>query len=461
MLPVNDTNRKWWILVAMGAVAGLIMLDETVVGVALPTVRQDLGMSQVAAHWVVSAYFLVFTAFAAAAGKLGDYLGFRNVLLAGAAVFGLASLACGFAESGAFLIAARAVQGLGAAVIFPATVAMTTIVFPQDQRGMAIGILAAIGTTFLAVGPLVGGFLTEIISWHWIFWINVPIVALTILIVLVAWVDLPRESERPPFDTGGLVVLVVGLGMLIYAIMQAGTWGWTDGIVVAFLVVGFAALALFVVVEIRRDAPLIEVDLFRYPSFSACSLMLFVGQFAKITVVVFGALYLQQKLGMSPLTAGLALLASVAAFPVMSAPVGRLADKHGARRLVLAGLSVATLSMAWLGLAADWDSYLWLLPGLVLWGGGMSFCYAPVLRAMANSVPPEKHGQTSGIGVSDRLLGGTVSMSVCGTLLVTTGSFQVVFFVTAALMAFVVVFGWFAMERDTVASADSASRRNK
>ncbi|MCG8546459.1 MAG: MFS transporter [Alphaproteobacteria bacterium] len=453
MFNINDDTRKWWILIAMGAFAGLIMLDETMVGVALPTMRADLGMSHVASHWVVSVYFLVFTVFAAAAGKLGDIVGFKKTIMSGAAIFGLASLACGFADSGAVLIVGRIAQGFGAAVILTATVAMTTIAFPKDQRGMALGVLVAMGTTFLALGPLVGGFLTEIVSWHWIFWINVPIVALAVLIVLAAWVDLPREGEPPKLDYGGLVTLVAGLGMLVFAIMQGASWGWTRWTIVAPLAGGILVLVLFFVIERRHAEPLIEVDLFRFPSFSACSFVLFVGQFSKITIVVFGALYLQDAIGMGPLTAGTALLAAVVPYPLLSVPAGRLADKFGARRMVLSGLAVATLAMAWIGLAAAWDSYLLLLPGLVLWGVGLSFCYAPVLRAMANAVPPEAQGQTSGIAVSDRLVGGTIGMAICSTLFATTNSFQVVFLVTAALMFAALLFGLFAMEREAEAAA--------
>lgn len=457
MLGITDENRKWWILIAMGAVAGLIMLDETVVGVALPTVRHDLGLSQVASHWAINAYMLAFAGTAAAGGRMGDVVGFRTLMLGGAAVFGLASLVSGLAGDGAVLIAARAVQGLGAAAIFPATIAMVAIVFPQDQRGMAIGVLAAIGTTFLAIGPLVGGFLTEIISWRWIFWINIPIVTLIVLIVVTAWVEPARHDPRPAFDTSGLATLVIGLSLLIFAVMQGPSWGWTTGLIVAFLVGGLAALALFVRIERRRDAPLIEVGLFRYASFSACTLVLFAGQFAKIAVVVFGALYLQDDMGMSPLTAGLALLASVAAFPFLSAPVGRLADKYGARRPVLGGLAVATLAMAWIGLAAGWERYAVLFPGLLLWGVGLSFCYAPTLRAMANTVPADKQGQISGIGVSARLLGGTVGMAVCSTLHAMSGSFQVVFLATGGLMLAVLLFGLSAIERRSDPHAPRAS----
>ncbi|MCP4779921.1 MAG: MFS transporter [Hyphomicrobium sp.] len=190
-----------------------------------------------------------------------------------------------------------------------------------------------------------------------------------------------------------------------------------------------------------------EVDLIANASFSACIFVIFVGQFSKIAIVVFGALYLQDKLGMSPLTAGLALLASVAAFPFLSAPVGRLADKYAARPLVLSGIALATLAMFWLGFTVAWDSYVLLLPGLIGWGLGMPLCYAPALRAMANSVPLEKQGQASGIGVTSRLLGGAIGMAVGSSLLVTTGSFEVVFLATAGVMLVAVLFGFFAIER--------------
>lgn len=455
---IAEETRRTWVLIAMGAIGGLIMLDETVVGVALPTVRRDLGMSEVAAHWVVSAYMLAFAGLAAAGGKMGDIVGFKALLLAGVSVFGLASLAAGFAEDGAVLLAARAVQGVGAAVIFPATVAMVTIAFPPDQRGMALGTLAAIGTTFLAIGPLVGGTLTDWVSWRWIFWVNVPIVALIALIVLAVWRDPPREIEPPAFDAGGLVTLVVGLGLLVFAIMQGATWGWTQPSILALLASGAAALVVFVLIERRRESPLIDVRLFGIGAFSACSFVLFSGQFGKITVVVFGALYLQDALGMNPFAAGLALLVSVAAFPVMSAPVGRLADRYGTRSLVLGGMALATAGMLWMGIAAPRGSYVWLLPGLVSWGLGMPLCYAPTLRAMANAVPVAKQGETSGIGVTSRLLGGTIGTAVGSTLSLATGSFQAVFLATAGVMFAAVIAAVFAIDRKDAEPASHPCR---
>ncbi len=444
----SDDRRKWVLLGAVGSIGGLIMLDETVVGVALPTIARDLSLPPVAAHWVVNAYMLAFAAFAAAGGKLGDILGHRHLIIAGLLGFGAASLAAGLAQDGTVLIVARVLQGLCAAVIFPGTVAMIMIAFPPEQRGLAMGTLAAIGTSFLALGPLVGGFFTEVISWRWVFWINVPVVAAVAVILWRLWRDPPRPAERPAYDAPGLASLVIGLSLFVFALMQGPDWGWGNGIIILALLLGAAALVVFVVIEARRPAPLIQVRLFAIPSFSAFSLVLFMGQFCKIVIVVFGALYLQERLQMTPLTAGLALLVCVAGFPLFSTSAGKLADRKGARLPVLVSFAVAVAAMAWIGLATAGDSYLWLLPGLILWGLGMPFCYAPTIRAMANQVPKDQQGQVSGVGVTARLLGGTIGMALCSSLLSMTGSYQAVFLLTAALMLFTLLVAYLTIGKD-------------
>ncbi|MEM8563560.1 MAG: MFS transporter [Pseudomonadota bacterium] len=452
----KEENKKWWILIAMGTIGGLFLLDETVVGVALPSMRSDLGMTQTQAHWVISAYFLVFTAFAAVSGKMGDRIGFRNVVLIGGAVFGGASLVCGLAESGPVLIAARGLQGLGAAILFPATIAMISIVFPEDQRGMAIGIFGAITTTFLCVGPVVGGVLVEFISWPWIFWINVPLVIVILLVVLAAWEDLPLASKKPRLDYGGLVSLTAGLGMVVFALMQGPSWGWTQAVIIGLLLGGIVALVLFVIVENKTEPPMIEVDLFGSVSFSASTLVLFTGQYTKLTIVVFGALYMQDVLKMGPLMAGLAILIAVAGFPFLTGPCGKIADKHGARKPVLVGLVIATASMFWIAATAHLNSYAWLLPGLIGWGLGMPFCYVPVLRLVSNSVPVEKQGEASGIAATSRLVGGTIGVSISSTLLVGSGSFTWVFLATAVVMLVTLIFGALAIEHRASAPAQPA-----
>ncbi|MEH6547666.1 MAG: MFS transporter [Sneathiella sp.] len=450
MLRITDDNRKWWILAALGASGGLIMLDETVIGVALPTIRHDLGMSEIASHWTISIYMLVFASLAAAAGKIGDLIGFKTLFTAGITIFGAASLLCGWAQGEEVLLFARAVQGVGAAIILPASIAMLALAFPKEQRGMAIGILAATGTMFLALGPLIGGTLTEILSWRWVFWINAPVAIIIISIISVSWTIPKNESARSKFDKPGFILMILGLSLFVFAIMQGASWGWTQVYILSALVGGLASIVIFYFIERRSEQPLIDVHLFHGASFSSANLILFAGQFSKLSLVVFGALFLQDKLGLSPFQSGLALLVCVAAFPVLSVPVGRLADLFGARNLVLGGLACATLGMFWVATATVAESYLSLLPGLIIWGVGMPFCYAPTLRAMANSVPAEKQGEVSGIGVTSRLLGGTLGVALSSTVLVTSGGFQDVFYLAAWVMLGALLFGWLVFDKPAV-----------
>jgi len=445
MPTINDNNRKWWILGAMGGVLGMILLDETVVGVALPTVREELGMSQVAAHWVVNAYLLVFAGLAAAAGRLGDLVGLHNLFIGGAAIFGAASLACGFADGGAWLVAARAAQGVGAAVIFPCSLSMITIAFPAGQRGMALGLTGAIGTVFLALGPLVGGFFTDFVSWRWIFWINVPLVVLVGLIVRAAWNDLSQPGPPVAMDRRGFVSLVAGLGMLVFATMEGPEWGWSHAGIWIPLAGGVAALAAFVLIERRQPAPLIEVGLFHGGTFTACSLILFVAQFSKIAIIIFGALYLQDVLDMDAFAAGVALLAAVAPIPFIAPLAGRAADRFGARWPSIGGLIGTTASIVWMGLAVDAKSYALLLPALLLYGFAQSFLFPPAQHAIMTSVPQEKQGEAGGIAMTSQLLGGTIGMSVLSTVFAVTADFRWVFLTTAGAMFGVLVFGWFAI----------------
>jgi EmrB/QacA subfamily drug resistance transporter len=447
MPEIKTDSRKWWVLAAMGAILGVILLDETVVGVALPTIQRDLGMSDVAAHWVVNAYMLVLAGLAAAAGKFGDIVGHKTLMNTGLLIFALASLACGFADGDTWLIVARGVQGIGAAIIFPSSLAMLTIAFPEEQRGLAIGIAGAIGTVFLALGPLVGGFLTDIASWRWIFWVNPPIVFMVGLIVAAAWVEPAREAPPERIDKAGLVLLIGGLSMLIFAIMEGPQWGWTDPVILILLADGAVLLFVFVLVELRRRAPLMEVDLFANPTFTACNLVIFAAQFTKMAVFIFGALYLQNALEMSPLMAGIALLPTVAPQPLAAPLAGKAADRFGARWPSLGGLIFMLAGLAWISAAVSWQSYVALFPGLLFWGLSMAFLFVPPQRAVMNAVPPFKRGQAGGIAMSSQLLGATVGMAVSSTIFSMTGSFQAVFVTGAALTLVVLVIGWLAIER--------------
>jgi len=442
----RDEQRKWWVLAAMGAILGVILLDETVVGVALPTIQLELSMSEIASHWVVNVYMLLLAGLAAAAGKLGDVTGHGTLATIGLAIFGLASVACGFATDGTLLIAARGVQGVGAAIIFPASLAMVMIAFPERQRGLALGAYGAIGTVFLALGPLVGGVLTDAASWRWIFWVNPPIVLLVALIIVAAWSEPPRRSERQRLDMTGLALLVGGLSMTVFALMQGPDWGWVTAAILLPLVAGVSLLIAFVVFERRQRIPLIEVGLFANRTFAASNLVIFTAQYSKMAVFVFGALYLQDILGMTALSAGLALLPTVAPQPFTAPLAGHVVDRFGTRFPTLGGIAFLLAGITWIGIAVSSPGYAWLLPGLLIWGLSMAFLFVPPQHAVMNSVPVDKQGQAGGIVMSSQLLGATIGMAIGSTIFSTTNDFQYVFLSNAAFVTVVLVVAWLAMD---------------
>ena len=433
----------------MGTALGLFTLDETVVGVALLSIRRDLGLTIVESHWVVNIYLLVLSCLVAASGKLCDIIGFKRIFVSGILLFGAASVACGLAVDDAGILIARAAQGVGAAMIFPASMAMLSIVFPEEERGQAFGIYGAVGCSFMAAGPFVGGLLTEVASWRWIFWINPPVVLVAAAVVWRLWQDPPQPDQTERFDGSGLISLIGGLSLTIFAIMQGPELGWGNPGVWLTLLAGIGIFALFVVIELRVQAPLIDVGLFARLDFTTFNLMVFMGQFAKIAMLVILALYLQHQLGMSPLVAGIALLAGVAPQVFTAVLSGRITDRLGSRRPALWSLGISLALFLWLALAVTWNSYWPILPALVIWSLANCLVFVPALRGGVNCVPVDQQGQVGGIMISAQLLGGTVGMTLCGTLLTVTGSYMWAFLATAVLAAGCLVLAWLTIKEET------------
>ena len=450
MAIISDESRKWWILAAMAGVLGLVVLDETVVGVALVTIRGDLAMSDLASHWVVNAYLLVFTSFVAVGGKLGDSLGHRRVFVLGAGLFALASLVAGFAASGPWLIAARGLQGLGAAITFPTSLAIMTSSFPPEQRGLAFGIQTTIAACFMSSGPLVGGFFTEVISWRWLFWINLPV---TLVIILVALRTLPATSKAQDGKAGkaldypGLLTLVAGLTALVTALMQGEDWGWGDPLVLALFALGLLLLTLFAVIELRVARPLIALSLLGIKTFTGGTLVFFMFQFEKIAVFVFVPLYLQEVLQDTPIHAGLVVVIAVLPTLVTSFLAGKAADRFGSRRPLAIGLLLNGTALILLGLATASESYALIIGPLVVWGATLPFIAVCSRRALMGAVPKALQGQAGGVNLTIQMLGGTVGMALCGTFLVITGNYMGLFIVTGVLMLASLLLAWTTIER--------------
>jgi EmrB/QacA subfamily drug resistance transporter len=444
---IDDSNRRWWILAATGGSLAIVALDEVLVGVALPTIRDELGMSQLLSQWVVGAYVLALTVSVAAAGRLGDLIGHRPMFIAGAAILVVGSVAAGLAQGSASMIAARAVQGLGSAAIFSLGVAMTGIAFPERQRGVAFGIYGLVGASASATAPFLGGLLTDTVSWRGIFFVTVPLIIAVSVILALAWREPERSTPRPAFDARGLALLLLFLVPLVVALMQAPDWGWGSAAVIALLALAAIALPLFVRVEQRAEDPLIEIDLLRRATLIGADLVYFCGQFAKITVLVFGALYLQDRLGMSPLVAGVALLAATLPLVMTAIWAGRLTDRHGPRLPMLIGVTAMTAGLAWLAIFVPGESYPLLLPGLVLWGLSLAFFYTPPQTALMNAVAATQRGEVAGVAATGRMLGGVLAVAVLGGVLVATDSYSAVFWLGAAVTAAVWVGAFLLVER--------------
>src|SRR6266516_1658602 len=322
-------NRKWWTLAAVAVGLFMIMLDNTVVNVALPSIRKDLGIGISELEWVVNAYALTFGVLLLSGGKLADLLGRRRIFIAGLVIFTGASLWCGLAGGATSLIAARTVQGIGAALMNPATLSIITATFPPRQRGTAIGIWAGVSALALAIGPIVGGLLTEKLSWSWIFFINIPVGVLGVLAARVFIDETKDTSREQSLDLPGLVTSAIGLFALTYGLIETNGHSWTSTRVLSLFGIAVVALVTFVLLEQHQRLPMLDLSLFRNPTFaSANAVMLLIG-LAMFGMFFFVSIYVQNVLRYSPMEAGATFL-PMTLFIILVAPAaGRLSAKLG------------------------------------------------------------------------------------------------------------------------------------
>ncbi|MGI9556465.1 MAG: MFS transporter, partial [Solirubrobacterales bacterium] len=312
----------------------------------------------------------------------------------------------------------------------------------------AFGIYGLVGATFNLWTPLVAGVVTDFASWRLLFYLSLPVVAATALIVAAAWRE-PETSgaRRPSFDVLGLGLLLVFLVPLVVALMHATDWGWGSGSVLGLLALSGVGLVLFVRVEERARDPLIKLSLVRIPTVAGADLVYFCGQFTRIAVVLFGALYLQDDLGFSPFEAGAALLAATVGLPLTSILAGRLTDRHGPRMPMLAGLAAMLAGLVWLAIFVPTDTYVLLIPGFFVYGLSLSFFFAPPQTAIMNAVPAANRGETAGVAATTRTLGGTLAIAILGSVLVATGNFATVFWIAAGLTFAVFIAAYVLVER--------------
>jgi EmrB/QacA subfamily drug resistance transporter len=406
-------KRKWWTL--GGACAGLflLMLDSTVVALALPSIRHDVGASAEGLQWVMNGYLLTIAVLVVTAGRLGDMFGRKRVFLAGMVLFAVGSVVSGAAGDQVALIVGRVLQGAGAAPMLSLSLALVCNVFPAEEQPRALGIWAAVSAVALAIGPLAGGLLIEL-DWRVIFWMNLPVAAVGIAITLAAAPESTDPAAGTRVDWTGLAALSVGLTAVVLALVQSQAWG--AGVIITLAVIGVAALAAFWAIEHKARAPIVEFDLFRNGPYFGASAAAFALVGSYWAVMFFQPQYLQDVRGHSPILSGLMILPVTAPMIFISPFSGRLSGRFGARRLMTAGMLCGLAGLLVLTFLTAGSPYALLLVGYLLFGIALGLVYAPMSTAAMAAMPRDKVGIASGVLAMDRVLAGAVALAATGAV---------------------------------------------
>jgi EmrB/QacA subfamily drug resistance transporter len=412
----ENAREKVLVLLTMCFALAMAMLDNTVVNIALPTIQRELSATVTDLQWIIDGYVLAFASLLLTGGILGDRYGRKRMFLTGLVTFTAASLACGLADSGGQLIAARAVQGVGAALLMPGTLSILTVTFPPEERSKAIGLWAGVSGLALALGPTLGGWIVEHVGWPAVFFLNVPI---GVVAFAIAWRTV-RESvseETRHLDLPGLALGTSGLFFLTYGLIEANQRGWSDGQIVGSLVAAAAFLIAFVALEHRSRRAMMPLSFFRIPAFSAGNTVAFSVSLGMFSIFLFVTLYMQAIRGYSPFEAGLRFLPMTLLIIVTAPNAGHVAQRIGARAPMTYGLILVATGLVGLTLVQP-DTPYWILAILfVLMGHGIGSTMAPMTAAVMGAVGPQRAGLGSAMTNTSREVGGVLGIALLGTVL--------------------------------------------
>ena len=408
-------ERKWWTLLAVCVATFMLLIDVTIVNVALPDIQSDLDAGLSSLQWVIDAYALTLAAFLLVFGSIGDRVGRRRVFSFGFALFTLASVLCGLSGDATLLNLARGLQGCGAAAMFATSLALIAQEFEGRERANAIGIWGATVGGAVAIGPLVGGLITEGLGWEWIFFINVPI-GLAAIVLTESKLANVKASDPQPVDWGGLVTFSAALFLLIFGLIRGNAEGWGSAVIVGSLVGAVALLVAFVVIETRRDNAMLDLSLFRKPAFTGVSIVAFALSAGMFAMFLYLTLYIQGVLAYSPLEAGLRFLPLTILSFVVAPITGRLLERVPARALMGSGLIIVGVGLILMGGIDSSDSWTGLLPGFILAGIGVGMTNPGIASVAIGVVEPARAGMASGINSTFRQVGIATGTAALGAI---------------------------------------------
>ncbi|MGH3082089.1 MAG: DHA2 family efflux MFS transporter permease subunit [Gaiellaceae bacterium] len=414
-----EGRNRWLALVVLCLGDLMIVLDVTIVGVALPSIREDLGFSETSLAWVVNAYLLTFGGFLLLGGRLGDLFGHQRLFLIGIALFTLASLGCGLATSQEVLVGARAVQGLGAAVVSAVALSLIVMLFTEPaERAKAMGVFGFVAAGGGSIGVLLGGILTDILDWHWIFLVNLPIGISVFALTLVLIPAARGEAAKRSLDVAGAVTVTVALMLAVYAIVNGNEQGWTSARTLGVLGAAAVLLAVFLAIEARASAPLVPLGLFRLRNLAISNVVGVLWAAAMFAWFFLSALYLQLVLGYSPLEVGLAFLPGNLIMGFLSLGLSaKLVMRFGIRPPLAVGLGLASLGLLLFARApVDGNFVVDVLPSMILLGLGAGMAFNPVLLAAMSDVEPSDAGLASGVVNTAFMMGGALGLAVLASL---------------------------------------------
>jgi EmrB/QacA subfamily drug resistance transporter len=419
---MTDKYRRGWTLAIVSIGLFMVVLDNLVVSVALPSIHRDLGASIQSLEWTVNAYVLSYAVLLLTGAALGDRFGRKRMFMAGITLFTASSAAAALAPSTGLLIAARAIQGIGAAISTPLTLTLLADAFPPARRGIAIGVWSGVSGVAVALGPLVGGAVVQAASWHWIFWINVPIG-----LVLVPLAGARLVESRGPnahLDLSGLGLGSVGLFGLVFGLVRSQSLGWTNLEVLISLALGAVLLVAFIAHERRVENPMLPMGFFADRGFAVTNVISLAMYFGMFGSIFFLSQFLQNVLHDSPLQAGVKLLVWTGATMIVSPLAGFFSERYGSRLFMATGLGLQAIALGWMASLAGVDtSYVSLIGPFILAGSGMALVFAPAANAVLSSVRTEQAGQASGATNAIRELGGVLGVSVLATVFTNHGGY--------------------------------------